>query len=95
MRSYAAAAGGLPWLAVLIAVFVVQMGSKAYLDAWAGNWAALVFGDRGLMFYLGIYALIGLVFAVATYAQQTHLILGLVRLLASHELLWAAPLLLP
>lgn len=54
------------------------MGTSAFMDAWAGMWATLAYGNRGLLFYLGIYTLLGVSAATLDLAQELHLSLTLV-----------------
>jgi hypothetical protein len=77
---YTLAAGGISWGVALIIMYIFENGSKAVIDTWAGWWAAKQWGDRGNLFYLGIYALLAVGFAIATYVRSIIFTFGCVRL---------------
>ena len=77
--SYVRAGGGLPWFLSLMLLYGIEQGARVYTDAWVGQWAAKQYGDRGNLFYLGIYGLLAVGFGFATYMRSIDFVFGCVR----------------
>lgn len=80
--AYVAAAGGVAWVLGLVFAYICEQGAKTFTDYWVILWTSARFGDRGLAFYIGLYALIAVGFSVITYARSLFFAFGTVRSLA-------------
>lgn len=77
--AYVVAGGGVAWIIRLVFVYAMEQGSKVIIDTWAGWWATETWGQRGNVFYLGIYAALAVFFACATYVRSIVFTFGCVR----------------
>ena len=77
--AYIAAAGGVAWLVGLVIAYVCEQGAKTFTDYWLILWTEQTFGNRGHLFYIGMYALIAVGFSAITYARSLFFAFGTVR----------------
>lgn len=65
---YIRCAGGRLTVLLMVLLFTVEQGVKIFTDRWLGLWAGDSY-DQPLGFYLGIYAGLGILFALVVLVR--------------------------
>lgn len=66
---YAKAAGGAPVMAMLAFLYSSDQGTRAFMDNWLAWWSDDYF-DKDYVFYLGLWAIFGLVNCIAVFSRS-------------------------
>lgn len=78
VKDYAMAGGGTFYLLLMLAFFGAEQAARVYVDRWIGVWFSNPY-DRDNWFYLGIYLLLGFVYASCTFARSLNFLYTCVR----------------
>jgi len=65
-------------IAIIIMLFTLEQGARAYTDRWIGIWFDNTY-DQGTWFYLGLYLMLGCVYAGITFVRSINFLFMCVR----------------